>query len=142
MDITSANAVYTLSIATLFPSPNVLQQFSAEDIFTTDAVALAEVVMGVDGRQSAGYTPRSFPQQVSLQADSASMDLFDQWANNTRLNRQIYPAQGIIVLPSINKTWTMVNGVLSMFPPMPNAAKILQPRRFTITWESVLPAPV
>lgn len=142
MDITSANAVYTLSIATLFPSPNVLQQFSAEDIFTTDAVAIAEVVMGVDGRQSAGYTPRSIPQQVSLQADSASMDLFDQWANNTRLNRQIYPAQGIIVLPSIGKTWTMVNGVLNMFPPMPNAAKILQPRRFTITWEAVLPAPV
>jgi hypothetical protein len=142
MDITSANAVYTLSVATIFPSPVVLQQFAAEDIFTTDPVAIAEVVMGVDGFQSGGYTPRSIPQQISLQADSASMDVFDQWANNTRLNRRIYLAQGVIVLQSISKTWTLINGILNSFPPIPNAAKILQPRRFTITWENVIPAPV
>ena len=142
MNITSANAVLTLAVATLFPSPQVLQQFSAEDIYTTDPQTIAETVMGVDGKLSAGYTPVPVTQQISLQADSASMDLFEQWSLNSLLNKTVYPAQGVIILQSIGKQWTMNNGVLTIYPTMPNAAKILQPRRFTIVWESVIPAPV
>ena len=142
MDITSANAVLTISVSTLFPQPVPLQQFSAEDIYTAEAIAIAEVVMGVDGRQSGGYTPRPVPQQISLQSDSPSIDFFEQWANNTALNKTVYGAQGVLILPSLNRQWTMNNGILAMFKPMPDAAKILQPRRFTISWESVQSAPV
>ena len=36
----------------------------------------------------------------------------------------------------------MNNGVLSGYKPISDAKKVLQPRKFSITWESVNPLPI
>jgi hypothetical protein len=142
MNITSANAIYALSVADLFATPLQLQGFSADNVFGTEPLASAETSMGIDGFLSAGFVYVPVVQSIELQADSPSGDIFDQWWQASQIAQSIFPAQGIVTLLSIGKKWTLQNGILTTFPPIPDAQKTLRPRRFGITWERVFPAPV
>lgn len=136
MSITSANAVITITVPPVFTAPFSLQGFSAEDVYTTESIAPAETMMGVDGFLTAGWTPRPVPWSVSLMADSPSNTLFAQWFNYQQQNREVYAATGVLILLSVGSKWNLVNGYLTGYPPMPNAARVLQPRRFGITWQA------
>lgn len=138
--ITSANAIYMLAVPPLFAVPQQLQWFSADNIFGTDPLQAAETSMGVDGHLSAGFVFVPVKQSVSLQADSPSNDLFDTWYQAQQLVKELYRCTGIVVLTALRKKWTLNNGVLDTYPPIPDAAKTLQPRRYSITWESISPA--
>ena len=140
--ITSANAIYMLAIPPLFAVPIQLQGFSADNIFVTDPVTIAETSMGLDGILSAGFVFNAKTQSISLQADSASNNMFDTWVAAQELIKDTFRANGVVLLTAINKKWTMTNGILTTYPPIPDAARTLQPRRFTITWEKVQPAAV
>jgi hypothetical protein len=138
--ITAADAVYMLSIETLYLVPQQLQEFSADDVFGTDPLENAEISMGVDGNMAAGFVFVPVRQSITLQGSSDSALVFDDWyAAEQALKTKLF-CQAVIVLKSIGKKWTMNNGVLSTYPPIPDAKKVLQPRRFGITWESVSPA--
>ncbi|WP_048996431.1 phage tail fiber protein [Burkholderia multivorans] len=140
--ITSANAVFMLAVTDLFPVPQQLQGFAADDIFDTEALTPAEVVMGVDGKLSAGYTPVPTKQNISLQADSDSNLIFEAWHLAQQTAKEVYFASAIVRLPSVSKSYVLTNGVLTSYMPIPDAKKILQPRKFQITWESVVGAPI
>src|SRR5689334_14339327 len=132
MNITSANAIYTLAIASLFGAPQQLQGYSADNVFGTEPLASAETSMGIDGFLSAGFVFVPVVQNVELQADSPSNDVFDQWWQASQIGQTIFPAQGLVTLLSINKKWVLQNGFLTTFPPIPDAQKTLRPRRFGI----------
>ena len=140
--ITSANAIYMLGISSLFPVPQQLQGFSADDVFSTDPLEVAETMMGVDGVLSGGFVFSTVVQGISLQADSASNDVFDQWWNAQRQIRDLYYANGTVILPSVGKKYTLTKGILKTYPAVPDAGKTLKPRKFTIHWQSVTLAPV
>jgi hypothetical protein len=139
--ITSANSVYTLSIDGLYPVPQQLQGYAADGSFATETVDIAETRMGVDGLMSAGWLPRMTPQTITLQADSISIDLFENWSSAQDVVREIYWASGLISMPSIGKKYTMTRGVLTKYQAVADNKKVLDPRTFTITWGSIQPAP-
>lgn len=139
--ITSANAVYMLSISSLYVIPQQIQGFSADDIFSTDPLESAEVMMGVDGVLSAGFVYVPIKQSIMLQADSASNDIFDYWWTAQQQQKDIYFANATVTLISIGTKYQLTNGVLSTYPPIPDAGKTLKPRRYAITWERVTPSP-
>ena len=138
--ITGANSVYMLSITGLFPAPQQLQGFAADDVFSTDPVQSAETLMGVDGLLSGGFVFAPIVQGVSLQADSDSNFIFDEWWAAQQQAREVYIANGLVILPNLGTKWNLSRGFLTSYPPMPDAKKLLQPRRFGITWGSVTPA--
>lgn len=138
--ITSQNAVYTLAVDGVFNQPQQLQGFSADDIFETDDIPPAEVVMGVDGRMSAGKVNNPVPQGITLMPDSASNSIFDDWNGAMVVLGDVYFAQATVMLPSLRKKWVMTNGMLTRYKPIPGAGRLLRPRNFQITWESVVAA--
>jgi hypothetical protein len=138
--ITSVNAVYMITIPGVFPDPQQLQGFAVDDIFTTDAIDNVETMMGVDGNMSAGFVFVPVKQSIALQADSPSNDVFYQWYAAQQALKDIYFANGVVVLPGLGKKWTMTRGVLSSYHPMPDMAKVAQPQRYSITWNKVSPA--
>lgn len=138
--ITSANAIFMLAIASVFPVPQQLQKFSADNIYSTDPLEVAEVSMGIDGRLSAGFIFVPTKQGITLQADSESNDVFDAWYAQEQALHDKLRCSGVLLLPAISRKWTMANGVLSTYPPIPDAGRVLAPRKFGITWESVSPA--
>lgn len=140
MSITGANAAFILTIPSVFPAPQQLQNFAADDVFDTEPLESAEVLMGVDGKMSGGFVFVPVKQVIALQADSPSNSLFDAWWASQQVAKAIFEAQGVVILTDLGTKWVLVNGVLTTYPPIPNVKKLLQPRRFGITWESVSPA--
>ena len=138
--ISAANSIFMLAITDLYATPQQLQGFSADDIFDVEAIDPIQVVMGVDGTLSAGYVPVAIKQTITFQADSASIDMFEAWYAAQAAAGDVYFASGIVTLPGISRIYTLTNGVLTSYSAMPGAKKLLQPRKFGITWESIVGA--
>ena len=135
--ITSANSVFTLVVAGLFPAPVQLKGYASDKAFTTEAVDLAEVQMGVDGRMTAGFVPNPVKQTITLQADSPSKDIFTAVIQAMKTAREVFYISGSISLPSTGESFTLTRGILTTAKQIPDAQKVLQPVDYVITWESV-----
>jgi len=135
--ITSANSVFTLVVAGLFPAPVQLQGYAIDKAFTTEAIDLAEVQMGVDGRMTAGFVPNPVKQTITLQADSPSKDIFTAMIQAMKTAREVFYMSGSIALPSTGESFTLTRGILTNAKQIPDAQKVLQPVDYIITWESV-----
>lgn len=135
--ITSANSVLTLVVAGLFPAPVQIQGYASDKAFTMDAIDLAEVQMGVDGRMTAGFVPNPSKQVITLQADSPSKDFFATVVQAMKTAREIYYFSGTLALPSTGEIFTLTRGILTNGKQIPDAQKVLQPVDFSITWQSV-----
>lgn len=139
--ITSANAIFTISVASIFPTPITLQGFAADDVFDTDPLDNAEVRMGVDGILSAGFRFVPVHQMIALQPDSAqSNNLFDQWYAQEQASKEKFQSTGVVILPAVALKWDLKVGFLTTYPPIPKVARVLEPRRFGITWQAISPA--
>lgn len=140
-DLTSANSVLILSVDGLYNSI-AIQGYSVDDAFATDDVKPTEVLMGVDGKLSAGYTPYPVPLHVMLQADSASIPVFDTWLTAMAGTKTMLFGNVTIMVPALLTTWTLTKGALTSASVMPGAKKIMQPRRYEITFESAVAMPI
>jgi len=135
--ITSANSVLTFVVAGLFPAPVQMSGFASDKAFAMESLQLAEVQMGVDGRMTAGYTPNPSVQDITLQADSPSKTFFNALIAATKSTREVFYISGSLVLPSTGEKYSMRRGILTKGKQIPDAAKLLQPMDYQITWESV-----
>lgn len=141
MSLTAANSTILLNIPFLFPVPQQLYGFAADDIFDVDQVKRAETYMGVDGILSGGFVWEEVKQTFSLQADSPSCALFDQWQQAEIAISDVYPAFATVILPGLQTKFACSNGFLMSASPMPTMKTLAQPRKFSISWNNVSPAP-
>lgn len=138
--ITGATAIVSIMIPGLFPAPQILAGYAADDVFTTNELESAEVMMGVDGVLSAGFVYVPVEQNFRLQADSPSTFLFDTWWATQQQIQDLFYAQGVTILKPIGKKWAMTKGVLRRYKPTPDVKRLMQPQPFGITWQTILPA--
>lgn len=142
-DITSANAVFMLDIPNVLGVAVPIQGFAVDDMFTAEVAESVEARMGADGRLSGGFTPYPVKTPVHLQADSPSVDVFEQWdaVNKTPGIQSSNIAQASIDYFSIGKVYTLTNGHLTRVTPFAGAKKVLEPTEWEITWELVIVSP-
>lgn len=140
--ITSANSVFTLIAAGVFVAPVQLHGYSTDRAVVTEAIDLAEVQMGVDGRMTAGYVPMPTKQTISLQADSPSRSIFTGIAQATKVLRDIIYLSGTLVLPSTGDSYTLTRGVINNIKQIPDLLKVQSAVDIQITWESISPSVV
>jgi hypothetical protein len=140
MSITSSNAIIQIGVAVIFPTPQQIQRFSTDDIYGVGQIKPNETKMGADGFQSAGKVWQSIPITYHIQSDSPSCDFFDQWKQSEDAQGDTYSANGSITLLGIGKKFTMSNGALTGFTPLPPAGTTLKERAFEVTWNRVFPA--
>jgi hypothetical protein len=136
--ITSVNAVVTLTIANLYPTPQQLQGWSAEDIYDFDDVETVETQQGIDGVLAGGYVIMPKKQKFYLLASSASCLVFEAWKQAQDQVQDVYIATGSVILTSVARKYTQTGGFLTMYSPAPTAKRTLQRRMFEITWQTVL----
>jgi hypothetical protein len=138
--ITSANSVFALAVLGLFDTPVLIQGFGTDDAFDTESLAPAETQMGVDGNFSAGWVPVAVPVNITLQADSDSNVLFETWYAFEQQQQEKFVAQGSILLPATGRKYTLTRGFLTAIAMTPGAKKVLQPRRYSVTFGKITPA--
>jgi len=136
--ISSANSTFALGVTGLYAVPQPLMGFDVDDAFDSDSIDVAEIKIGVDGLISAGFVFATIPVSIHLQADSPSISLFEAWYTAERAAMDKFTAFGTIVMPSVNKVYTLTNGILSKYSPMASNKKVLAARSFTVTFESII----
>lgn len=139
--ITSANAKIWLAVAGIFPTAVQLQEFAVDDVFDAQPLAAAEAMMGVDGKLAAGYVNVPVEMGFALMANSGSIDFFDTWYLQEKVTQDKFAASGTILLSGLGRQWALVKGFLRNYPAIPDAKRVLQPRKFAIVWESIIPSP-
>jgi hypothetical protein len=142
MTITSNNSVFTITIPGIFAAPQRLQQFAVDDIYDTEMMRPNEVMMGVDGNLTGGFVFVEVKQAIQLMADSQSGRIFDQWNSFMIALQDAYPAFGSITQPSLGQSYVLTKGFLTGYQPLADAKKLLQPRKFEITWQRIVNNPL
>jgi hypothetical protein len=142
MSITSADCVLLLGVTDLFAAPQQIQEFEVDEAFEAEAIKMAEIKMGVDGKMSAGFVFEPVPMSITLQADSVSIGFFETWGTTNLAQRASFPAFGVIRQPSLGRSYALQNGVLVDYSPFAGVKRLLAPRRFSVTWERVTGAPL
>lgn len=140
--ITGATAQYLLSVRDLYDQPQPLQGFAADDVWSTPAIQSVETLMGVDGFLSGGFVFTEIKQTISLQADSPSNDIFDNWWAAMQAEEETFIADAVVYLKALTRKWTMTRGFLTQYSPIPDTKKLIQPRKYEITWNVTSPAPI
>lgn len=140
MSITSANSVFMLSFGSLFPIPQKLEGYSADDSFMIDDVEIAQTLMGVDGKLSAGYVPSPKVMTITFQADSPSIAKFEFLIAAMKAAKDTFELNGTIALSGIGRAYSLTKGILTNYKPLPDAKKVLQPVSYKITWQDVEPS--
>jgi hypothetical protein len=137
--ITSANAVFILTVPGIYPQGVQLQGFSAEKAWSSDAQEMTESQMGVDGIKASGYVPAMVPQTVSLLANSASRQVFNNIANAQKANKDAIVFQGSITLAATGESFSCINGTVKNAKSIPDALKVLGPVDIQLEWQDILP---
>jgi hypothetical protein len=144
--LTGANTTFMLAVANLYPTPVQIQGFAADDVIETEAASPVETQMGVDGILSAGLVAVPRKHIITLQGDSVSNLVFEAWDAAQQAAAQtggdLLWASAVLRLPSISRTYIMAKGVLSSVMSSPSVKKLLQPRKYEITWETIAPGPM
>ncbi|WP_233234494.1 hypothetical protein [Bordetella sp. LUAb4] len=141
--LTAGNSVLTLTVNGVFPVPQKLEGYSATDAFAAGDTTAGVVVMGLDGKLSGSYVPHPVPLTITLQADSPSAVIFDAWLTAQQSARQVFYANCMLSIPSVGSKYAFTRGVLTSASVLPAAAQSqLQPRKWTITFESCSPSPI
>ncbi len=140
--ITAANAKFSIAVPALVLPPFTLQGYSADAMFGFSPVEYAQVLMGVDGRMTAGFVPNPKPQEVTLMADSPSKAFFDAWVGGMEAIKELAYASAVIDIAAIGQSFIMTKGALTSAPPGVTAGKVLQPLVYTITWEGIQAVPL
>ena len=152
-DITSANSSFNLTpqlgssvLSGLLPALAgagfEVVGYASDDAFATDTVDTVEARKGVDGRASFGYLPHLTKQTVTLQADSPSISVFETLIGAQDTLRQPILLDGQLGLPSVGRTYALINGALTRITPIAPAKKVLEPVTYEITWDQVTPSPL
>jgi len=139
--LTTANSSFALQVDGLFPVPVSIKGYATDDMFSTGEVDTSETMMGTDGKLSGGYVFVERPFTFTLQADSESNDVMDAWIAAEENAREKLIANGIVILTGIGGKFAMTRGFLGSHVPMAEAKKSLQPRKFTIKFQSISRAP-
>lgn len=140
--LTNANSAFSLAVRGLFPVPQALQGYATDDSFAVDDVQPGEVMMGVDGKLSAGYVPYATSITFTFQADSDSVDMFDEVLEAQKAAKEMFIFDGTGIIQGTGAKYAMTKGYLTSATPMSTGKKVLQPRKFTLMFESCSKAPV
>ena len=140
--LTTANSSLYIVVRGLFPIPQKIEGYATDDSFAVEDVNPSQLEMGVDGKLSAGYVPYPTPLVIMLQADSPSIPMFDTVLAAQVANKELFIFDATLNIPGLGNKYAMVKGYLGDMTPAPTGKKILQPRKFSITFEGFTPSPI
>lgn len=131
--LTVANSSIVVSAEALYPNGVLIKGYAADNVFETGTVTNVETSMGIDGRFAAGWVPNPVEMTLTLQADSESLEVFEQIYEFEQSNRTKLDIGMTVALPSTGKRYGLQNGYMMSYKA-PSGARILQPAVIQLTF--------
>ena len=104
--ITSANAVVMLRCVGVYDNYVQMQGFQADNAWAFGDASIGETRMGVDGKQSGGYTPHETPWTLYLEANSPSIEVMENIRKDFNSNMETRQIDIIVEIASVKKRYT------------------------------------
>ena len=114
LTITSANAVLKIRCKGVYDNFVPLQGFQADNAWAFGDASIGETRMGVDGKQSIGYTPHETPWMLYLEANSPSIEIMENIRKDFNSNMEARYIDIIVEIPSIKKRYTGTGGLTTL----------------------------
>lgn len=139
--ITGSTGISSLgSLSSIIGVPTTLQGWAADNAFSIDAQQTAQVVQGVDGQAHFGWIPHLVPFNISLMPDSDSQDYLENLMMAQDLIRETFMITGTLIIPSVAKKYSLSNGAMTSYTPVPSHQRVLAAQGMTVTFTKVTPA--
>jgi len=136
--ITSADAIFALTVTNLYPSAQTLEGYAADAMFALGDTEMAVTVRGADGKLSGGFVFGQYLQTITIMPDSPSRDVFETWQLTSQTSKAVFRCNATIILPAIGRKYTLTNGVLVRVKAIPDAQRVLQAATYQVDWENVV----
>lgn len=136
--ITSADAIFALTVTNLYPSAQALEGYAADAMFALGDTEMAVTVRGADGKLSGGFVFGQYLQTITIMPDSPSREIFETWQLTSQTSKAVFRCNATIILPAIGRKYTLTNGVLVRVKAIPDAQRVLQAATYQIDWENVV----
>ena len=140
IDIPSANSPLIITVSALAIASVAMEGYAVDNAWALDDAETAVAQVGVDAKMTAGWVPRLNPLTLSFAPNSPSVATLSAIITAQDTNMTIYTLQGVLSCPSVSKSWTLSNGVLTRGKIIPDGSRILGPQSFQLTFESARPA--
>lgn len=134
------NSVLVLGAGDLLPNQPIIG-WSPDDFFSTAEVSNNITQMTLDGFLTYGWVPVEMGFDVMLYAASPSNAFFDTIWNNQNLTQSSIRIDGNCTTP-LGIHYTLTNGVMKSYTPIPAAKKTFQSRSFKLVFQSIVGFPV
>lgn len=139
-NISSADAVFVLTVQQLFNAPVVLENWASNKAWSSQSLKLADTRMSIDGKLNRGFMPSLLDMTLTFSPNSNTYLLFDSIATASRQGQTVYNLNGEISLKGLGRKYTLTNGVLIDYSAVPDATTMLGDVSAHIRWENILPA--
>lgn len=143
-DITSANIVLVIGtlLGDTIPAGTIIKAFAADTAVTGDTYETAETSVGVDGFIYTGWVPSVKTMTITLSASSDSNKIIEALVTLQNTTRRAYELACTYIVPATNTAYVLTSAYLTSASPFPSAGTTLQDREYTISYGSIIPAPV
>lgn len=112
--ITSANSVLMIRCKGVYDDYVQLQGFQADNAWAFGDSNIGESRMGVDGKQSIGYTPHETQWTLYLEANSPSVQIMENIRKDFNSNMEVRFVEFSVEIPSIGKRYSGSGGLKSL----------------------------
>ena len=138
--ITSADAVFHITVKTLFNAPILLENWASDRAWETQQLRLAETKLSIDGKLNKGFVTSALDMTLTFAPNSNSVEVFDAIATASRQARTVYELNGELNIKDLGRKYTLVSGCLISYDALPGGGELLENRSAVIRWENILPA--
>lgn len=105
LTITAANAVLMLRCKGVYDNFIKLQAFQADNAWGFGDATIGESRMGVDGKQSIGYTPHEVEWTLHLEANSPSIEIMENIRKDFNANMEARLIDIVVEIASVKKRY-------------------------------------
>lgn len=130
LTITSANSVLMVRCAGVYDNYITMQGFQADNAWGFGDANISETRMGVDGKQSMGYTPHEVEWMLHLEANSESIEHMENIRKDFNANMETRPIDIVVEIPSIQKRYS-AKGALVKLTGGASGQKLLAGSQYT-----------
>ena len=138
--ITSADGVFTMTVASLFSAPITLENWGTDRAWEASSYASTDSQMSIDGYLNKGFVHRAVEMSLVLAANSPSNAVFEAIEEYQKASVTVVLLGGELRLPGLNRRYTFDDGHVIGMSPLPSGGQMLEPRTYNLRWRRVIPA--
>ncbi|MEE8658522.1 Structural protein [Acetobacteraceae bacterium EV16G] len=138
--ITSADAIFTLTIQPLFSAPITLENWGTDRAWEVSSYAATDSRMSIDGYLNKGFQHRPVEMSLTLEANSPSNAVFEAIEEYQKAMTTVVILGGELRLPGLHRKYTFDDGHVIGMTPLPGGASMLEARTYNLRWRRIIPA--